>query len=50
MKQETCHFISSFMYISLGTAELLEEGLSTDLFLVCMLFSLTHSFATFKKQ
>lgn len=26
MKQETCHFISSFMYISLGTVELLEEG------------------------
>ena len=26
MKQETCHFISYFMYISLKTVGFLEEG------------------------
>ena len=34
----------------LGQWSCWKRGLSTDLFLVCMLFSLTHSFVTFKKQ
>lgn len=50
MKQETCHFISYFMYISLRTVGFWKKELSTGLFLVCKLFSLRHLFVKFKKQ